>query len=289
MVSRKVVFFVLFTAIGISVMLLYYTGVKRHGGTPIQQLDDQGCLSQDTMRQRKVPKRHTKMTVPAEVSLGLADASNPGRPVSILVTASSQIPVGSGTLTLKVPPVGEISAEKLVLWSGTPSDFVAESVEYVVDSLPVGEYRFAAIFEFTPDREDAEKLFASKSLYLDVRPDKILSSNVSFDQIKRIELWEELEQRVLTKIRTSSRSISLQAAKPLDKDFIASRIAELKASDPDVARRIMELNQVKTAPAEESESEEQVEGSQPNMMLRSVHNQPVMEREVPIPDRYRDK
>jgi len=278
MVSRKFVFLLLLAGVSVSAILLFYAGVKQRRTIPTQQLEKLGNRSQDTMQQRKVPKRYSKPTVPAEVSMDLADSSNSGGPVTILVSASSQIPVGSGTLTLKVPPVGEIPAEKLVLWSGAPSDFVAESAEYVVGTLPAGEYRFGAIFEFTPDSENAGTLFASKSLYLDVRPDKILSSNVSFDQIKRIELWNELAQRVRMDLRTSTRSISLQAAKPLDKDIIASRIAELRASDPDIARRIMELNQVKTAPAEES---------QPDVMLRSIRNRPVMERAVPIPDRYR--
>ena len=288
MVSRKLVFLLLLAGVSVSAMLLCYAGTKQHRATPTQQLEKPGNRSQETMQQKKVPKRYGKITVPAEVSMELASPSNPGGPVAILISASSEIPIGSGTLTLKVPPVGEIPAEKLVLWSGTPSDFVAESVEYVIDVLPVGEYRFGAIFEFTPDSENAGTLFASKSLYLDVRPDKILSSNVSFDQIKRIELWNELEQRVRTELRTSTRSISLQAAKPLDKDIIASRIAQLRASDPDVARRIMELNQVKTAPAEESESIEQDEQSQTDLQRMRLRNRPVMERAVPIPDRYRD-
>jgi hypothetical protein len=288
MVSRKFVFLLFVAGVSVSAMLLCYAGVRQHRVAPIQSIDDRGYRNQETMHQKKVPKRYGKITVPAEVSMELADSSNPGGPVTILVSASSQIPVGSGIITLKIPPVGEIPAETLILWSGAPSDFVAESVEYVVDVLPPGEYRFGAIFKFTPDSEDAEKLFASKSLYLDVRPDRILSSNVSFDQIKRIELWNELEQRVRTELRTSTRSISLQAAKPLDKDIIASRIAQIKASDPDVARRIMELNRVKTAPAGESESTEQGEESQTDVTLRRVRNQPVMERAVPIPDRYRD-
>ena len=247
------------------------------------------------MRQKKVPKRHSKITVPAEVSLELANPSNPGGPVAILVSASSQIPVGSGAITLKVPPVGEIPAEELVLWSGTPSDFVAETVEYTIDALPAGKYRFIAIFEFTPDRENAGKLFASKSLYLDVRPEKILSSNVSFDQIKRVELWEELEQRVRADLKAASTTRTLKtvardvkAAEPIDSDIISNRIAELRASDPEIARRIMELNRVKVAPAGESESIEQDEESLPDVMLRGVHNLPVMEREVPIPEKYRD-
>ena len=237
MVSRKFVFLLLLAGVSVSAMLLCYAGTKQHRATSIQPPDEQNQQSQDTMQQRKVPKRYSKPTVPAEVSMELEDSSNPGGPVTIFVSASSQIPVGSGTITLKVPPVGEIPAETLVLWSGAPSDFVAETVEYVIDVLPVGEYRFGAIFEFTPDSENAGTLYASKTLYLDVRPDKILSSNISFDQIKRIQLWNELEEQVRTDLRTTSRSISLQAAKPLDKDFIASRIAELRESDPDVARR----------------------------------------------------
>jgi len=289
MVSRKVVFLLLFAGVSVFGMLLCYAGIKQHQATHTQLLDEPNCQTQDVMQQEKVPKRHTKITVPSEVSMDLADASNPGGPVTILISASSLIPVGSGAITLKVPPVGEIPAETLVLWSGTPSDFVAESVEYVIDDLPTGEYRFGAIFEFTPDCENAGKLYASKSLYLDVRPDKILSSNVSFDQIKRIELWNELEQRVRTELRTSSRSISLQAVKPLDKDIIASRIAELRASDPDVARRIMELNRVKTAPAKESESIEQNEQSQHDIQHMRVRNQAVLDRAVPIPEKFKTK
>lgn len=288
MISRKYVILLFVATVCISALLLCYAGAKQQQATSVQFLDNRDCRSQDPVQQKKTPKRYGKITIPAEVTMELADSLNPGGPVTIVVSASSQIPVGSGTITLKVPPVEEIPAETQVLWSGNPSDFVAESVEYVVDSLPAGEYHFAAIFEFTPDSENAEKLFASKSLYLDVRPDKILSSNVSFDQIKRIELWNELEQRVRTELRTSTRSISLQAAKPLDKDIIASRIAQLRVSDPDIARRIMELNRVKTAPAGESGALKQNEESQLKEILRGIHNRPVKEREVPIPDRYRD-
>jgi len=295
MINRKSVFLLLITAAGVSAMLLCYAGVKRHRATPIQPLDDPGYQKQGKMQQRKVPKPYGKITVPADVSIDLTSPSNPGGPVTILVSASSQIPIGSGTITLKVPPVGEIPAETLVLWSGAPSDFVAETVEFVVDVLPEGEYHFAAIFEFTPDSQNGRELFTSRSLYLDVRPDKILSSNVSFDQIKRVELWNELEQRVRMELRSDSTARRLKtvardikAAEPLDRDIIASRIAELRVSDPDVARRIMELNQVKKAPAEGSEPTEQGEESQQDTQRMRVRSRPVLECAVPIPNRYRD-
>jgi hypothetical protein len=296
MISRKSVFLLLVTIVSVSSILLCYAGVKRCRVIPTQPLDDRGHRSQDMLQQRKAPKPHGKITVPADVFIDLASPSNPGEPVTILVSAASQIPVSSGKLTLKVPPVGEVPAGAEVVWSGAPSDFVAETAEYTVDALSAGKYHFAAIFEFTPDRENAGKLFISKSLYLDVRPETILSSNVSFDQIKRIELWEELEQRVLMDLQAGSTAAGLKmvardvkAAETIDPGIIAGRIAELKASDPEVARRITELNRVKAAPTGESESVEQSEQSQPNVKRRRVQNRPVMERAVPIPERYRDR
>lgn len=288
MISRKSSILLSVTAAFLSAMLLACFGARRFAAVSRQSSRKQVQAGQSARIGHHKPERFGKIRVPADVSLDLASSSKPGGPVTILVSVSSQIPVGSGTLTLKVPRIGEAPAETQVLWSGMPSDFVAETAEFVVDVLPEGEYHFGAIFEFTPDSETAGELFASKSLYLDVRPDKILSSNVSFEQIKRIELWNELEQRVRTELRSSTRSISPQAAKPLDKDIIASRIAQLRASDPDVARRIMELNRVKAAQSEEPESVEQGEQSQPDLQRMRLRNQPVSERAVPIPDRYRD-
>ncbi len=295
MIIRKFVFLLLVAAVGVSSILLFYAGVKRCRAIPAQPSGDLSSQGQDKLQRNVAPKRHSKITVPADVSIDLASPSNPGGPVTILVSASSQIPIGSGKLTLKVPPIGEVPAGMEVLWSGAPSDFVAETAEFVVDVLPEGEYHFAAIFEFTPDSQNAGELFTSRALYLDIRPDKILSSNVSFDQIRRVELWDELEHRVLMDLRADSTTRRLKtvardikAAEPLDRDIIANRIAELRASDPEVARRIMELNRVRTAPAGESESTEQNEESQQNTQRRRVRSRPVLERAVPIPDRYRD-
>jgi len=295
MISRKSVFLLLVTVVSVSLILLFYAGVKRCRAIPAQPSGDLSSQGQDKLPRNVAPKRHSKITVPADVSIDLASPSNPGGPVTILVSASSQIPIGSGKLTLKVPQVGEVPAGMEVLWSGAPSDFVAETAEFVVDVLPEGEYHFAAIFEFTPDSQNAGELFTSRALYLDIRPDKILSSNVSFDQIRRVELWDELEQRVLMDLRAGPAGIGLKsvardikAAETLDPDLIANRIAELRASDPDVVHRITELNRVKAAPTGESESVERSEESQQNTQRRRVQNRPVMERAVPIPNRYRD-
>ena len=159
-------------------------------------------------------------------------------------------------MTLRVPSIGAEPGRTELLWSGAPSDFIAEAKEYVVGPLPAGRYHFAAIFEFTPDRENAEQLVVSESLYLDVRADKILSSNVSFRQIERLELYRELEDRVLRSLNPGLATADpetmahyrelMETANP---GLIKSKMAELRATDPSVARRIIELNTTKVETA----------------------------------------
>ena len=296
MISRKSVIILSFTAVCISAILLIGIGAKWSAAVNKQSPSGQILPDRDASNRNHKPQRFGKIMVPAEVTLDLAGSSKPGGPVKLIISATSQIPVSSGTITLKVPDIGQFPAEKVVLWSGAPSDFVAESAEFVVDVLPVGEYHFAAIFEFTPDSENAGELFTSRALYLDVRPDKILSSNVSFEQIKRVELWNELEQRVLVDYRQNSPAAGLKtlaqdvkASETLDRDVIVKRIAALKASDPDIARRIMELNRVKAVPAEQSDPADRTEKPEPNVQRRRLQNRPVSERAVPVPEKFKTK
>jgi len=89
-----------------------------------------------------------------------------------------------------------------------------------------------------------------------VRADKILSSNVSFRQIERLELYRELEDRVLRSLNPGLATAGpetmahyrelMETASP---GLIKSKIAELRATDPSVARRIMELNTTKVETA----------------------------------------
>jgi len=292
MVSRKSLFVLLVMTAGISAMLLFFAGGRQSASANRQSADEQVLSRQIARIQNRSAKAFGKLTIPAEVFVDLADTSISGGPVTILISAASQIPVRSGILRLKVPPVAEIPAETQIIWSGIPSDFVAETVEYTVDNMPAGKYRFIAVLEFTPEGENTKKLFISKSLYLDVRKEKILSSNVSFEQIKRLELWDELKQRILTDLKTGSTAVGLKSvardtvtAEAVDPGFIANRIAELKAFDPDVARRIMELNRVTPTPTEKPQTIDISQKSQPDLL----QDRPSFERAVPIPEKYRDQ
>jgi hypothetical protein len=87
MVSREYVFLLLVAGVSVYALLLCYAGAKQHQAAPTQLVDDRGCLSQEPMQQRKVAKRHSKITVPAEISIDLADSSSSYGPVAILISA----------------------------------------------------------------------------------------------------------------------------------------------------------------------------------------------------------
>ena len=83
-----------------------------------------------------------------------------------------------------------------------------------------------------------------------MRPTAILSSNVSFEQIKRVELRQELEQRILAGLKpklaiASDEVLARERARleAVDPGFMDRAIQDLIATDPDAARRAGGLNE----------------------------------------------
>ena len=216
------------------------------GDQPALSSTDSVC---DIPLETRVSHPYGKMRVPADLFVDLLQPEDVTDPVSIIVSASTSIVTGSAVLTLRVPDSGGEPAYTVDLWAGTPMDFMNEAVEYTAGPLPVGRFHFVAILEFRPDRDGADPLVLSKSLYVDVRPDKMLCSNVSFRQIDRLELYERLHNRAMQNLRPGSTIGAMGATgrqyeqmTAIDPDLIQREIARLKREDPDVARQIMELN-----------------------------------------------
>lgn len=280
MTTRKSAFVLLVAVGGISAIIFGCGRGRRHGAVGNQPSGDLSGPSREVTMRRRRTHPYGKLKVPAGLFADLVQPERSGGPVSIIVSASTDIVAGSGVMALRVPSIGVESGRTELLWSGAPSDFIAEAKEYVVGPLPAGRYHFAAIFEFTPDRENAEELVVSESLYLDVRADKILSSNVSFRQLDRVELYRELEQRVLKSLNPGLAAADSDALvryrelmEATNPGLIRSMITELKTSDPDVARRIMELNSTKAATEPDSDPAD-----------RSEMGQRVCEQAAPVPE-----
>lgn len=244
----------------------------------------------------KVTQIYDKIKIPAKLSFELSEDLE--APVTLKISAISEIPVSSGKITLKIPQIGNEQAGNIELWSGNPSDFVDESLEYTLADLPVGTYRFIIIFEFIPLGEETEPFAFSKSLYLDVRTTEILSSNVSFRHINRLELMKELEERVLADMQpglenadTNTKAAVIASIESFDHGLLIRKIEQLKNSDPQVAREIMELNRIESDETGESEDRELFESNELDIVDEKqkisspiFYGQPATVQEVSVPE-----
>jgi hypothetical protein len=202
---------------------------------------------------RRAPTPYGKIAPPADIALTPADGG--AGELHLVVAASSRVAAESGAVTLEVPEIAGEPARTQVLWAGTPGTPIDETLEYSVGMLPTGRYRFNTILEFMPKDGGAEQIAVSDSLYLEVTPTEVLASNVSFEHIARMELRRELERRVMAMTTpgigvagVATESDHGNRLEGNDADDMDRAIARLKASDPDVARRVRELNERVVAP-----------------------------------------
>ncbi|MHC4570117.1 MAG: hypothetical protein ACYTE3_30710 [Planctomycetota bacterium] len=263
MTARKSTFVLLLTITGACLIIHGCCSEKENTAVNIRPPQNRALQVRDVPHRTRVSRPYGKLRVPAEIFVDLVRPQRAGDPAGIIVTASSAVAAGSGVITLRLPEIGTEPDRTEILWAGAPSDLIAEVKQYALPALPLGRYHFVGILEFTPDSESA-----------------ILSSNVSFRQIERLELYAELEQRVLTSLSPGLATADPDAMaryreliKATNPGLIKSRIAELRAADPEVARRIMELNSVRaeTEPA-------------PDATDRNAEAPRVFERPVPIPE-----
>jgi hypothetical protein len=249
MVRREYVFLpVLAVCAGLTLGLVYVAAPPA---------GDRPEVTRDVAQASRPPQHRRALASPLELSLGLAEPAEAGVPVTLVISVSSWVPVHAGMLTLRVPEMAGEPNRTEVLWAGAAAEGVAETIEYPLGILPPGRHEFAAVFELTPAGENAREITLSQCLYLDVRATAILSSNVSFEQIQRVELRKKLERRIALSLKpelavASEGAVTHELARleAADPGFLDQQIEELKATDPEVARRILELNERQAVPVD---------------------------------------
>jgi hypothetical protein len=149
-----------------------------------------------------------KTKLPGEIKVTIQENAIPGKPPGIDIVAVSKIPFKDGHIELTIPVIGNMPARKVLLWSGSSNTPVEKHLDYILPILPVGEFKIIGYFKFKSLREGARGMRVSKTLYINVHSDKILSSNISSRQIKRVELKNELEKKGHIESNIASRKSS---------------------------------------------------------------------------------
>jgi hypothetical protein len=256
MTSRKSIGIVLVAIASVTALSLAYVGAQGTRDTGPGPASQRTYVDVDAGRKELPAGAHGKIAPPAEIQVTVADAGEPGGPVRLAIDATSLVPVRLATISLTASQVGAEPEPVEALWSAATTGIIGETIDYTTDPLSAGEYRFTVVLEFVPDGTGDEALFVAESLCLDVGPDTVYASAVSFNHIKRIRLLQELEDRALISLKpqlaradrkTMARALAnIEARQP---GTIDRKIAEIKATDPDVARRIEQLNRIKDEPA----------------------------------------
>ncbi|MCP4451430.1 MAG: hypothetical protein GY809_08215, partial [Planctomycetes bacterium] len=151
-------------------LLIAGCGSERQNGTNLSRPTlEETYVRRDKPVRARLSRPYGKMTVPAELFVDLIQPAHTGDPVSMMVSASAMAGTSSSLITLRVPEIARAPARTEVLWSAEASPVISESLKYAMPPLPKGRYHFVAVIEFTPDREGAEPLVLSESLFVDVR------------------------------------------------------------------------------------------------------------------------
>lgn len=165
-----------------------------------------------------------KVKLPAEISFDIRGKAIPGKPIKVDIATVGKIPFKNGIIGIIIPGISNNPQKDIQLWKGEADSPLEKKLSYSLGVIPQGEHTFVAYFKFTPRREGAREVGVACYLYMDIRSDIVKSSNVSFGHIKRLELKEELKKRGLLELS----------------------IEEIKKRDPEMARRILEVNRIKS-------------------------------------------
>jgi hypothetical protein len=169
---------------------------------------------------------NAKVKLPAEIVLELIKPVKLNQALTLIITAESRIPFNTGNIYLIVPPIGSEQSKEVLIWTDSSDTPTIKKIEYNIQNLPIGKYQFRATFDFYPKDGASQIMRVGSKLFIDVRSDAILSSNISFNNIKRLELKRELENLGISKMsKTQQRSIA-----------------------PDLIKQIEELNRLETVP-----------------------------------------
>jgi hypothetical protein len=295
--SKLKLFFIASSVCVTAFIVMTYVILLMPQKSQIKSAIEHAKLTRDANLKDRLSRPYGKLEIPAEVFVDLLEPENPRKAVEMIISASTAIPVRSGRIILLKSGEDSQPQSKEILWSIKSVGLIDRTIVYKAGLLPEGKYQYTAVLEFETEGNASRQLIAAGSLYLDVKKSGILSSNVSFDQIYRDQLYKELVERVLTGMKPQLKNANSEvldkeiiALESVDPGIIDRKIKELIDSDPDIARKAQELNTFSEEPAEFNESVKL--SSQNPQDMNNVSNlggpySPVFDEPVPVPKEFK--
>ncbi|HLP58064.1 MAG TPA: hypothetical protein VK186_04505 [Candidatus Deferrimicrobium sp.] len=170
------------------------------------------------------PNLEGKVLIPVEIKIRIQENPVPDMPFNIIIDVESRMPFKNGHIYLILPGMGNLQSQTIELWSGDSDNNMKKHLSYLLPALTPGEYEVRASFKFDSTQGGEQEMGVMEALYIDVRVDKILTSNISFTHIKQLELKEELGSKGL-------KGLSF---------------GQIKEKNPEMAERIARLNKIET-------------------------------------------
>jgi hypothetical protein len=151
-----------------------------------------------------------KPQLPNKVTLQLNNPTVSGQPLTLTGQLNSVVGFQKGFVTLILMRQGEKPYPTVVLFSGDGEVGFNQSPEYQLPDLAPGRYiahaEFSMLIGKTKQRPTGSKLF------IEVGGEQVFSSNISFTQIERIKIKNQLNARL--KRNQSNEASNLQTEDP---------------------------------------------------------------------------
>jgi hypothetical protein len=170
------------------------------------------------------PAYANKTQLPNEITLKLNHPVASGKPLVITTSLGVRTDFYQGAASLTISPMGQDASTPIEVFGGNGKAGFDFSSEVRLPSLSPGKYRVNGTFLIYRDKKDTSPIRAGTNLYLEIRANQVLSSNISFSHIKRQELKARLDAE--------------QQRHP------STDISTLKTQNPELSRSLDAVNEV---------------------------------------------
>jgi len=294
--KSKLVYFIVPFFVTIVISVVYVTFHISHQSQR-DSIIEQAKIARDTHMKERLSRPFGKIEIPAEVYIGLVESEKSRNQTKLVISAATLNPTELARIILIKSQTGFEPEHRKTLWADTPDDIVDKTIIYNAGDLPVGKHQYHAVLEFMSGGNNPKLLVSIGSLFLDVRPDEILSSNVSFGQIERLELHKELQKRVMVSMKPQLKNANskimaqeMKALEDINPGFFDREIQDMIASDPDIARRVEEINMSEDEPLQTSGAfnfSNKSNTDANDIATLGGNYKPISDVEVPVPEEFR--